>query len=181
VKNKTDFDVPQWYVIHTKPQQEMRAERNLSSWGIETFYPRIKKQPDAISPHSQSYLIKPFFPSYIFARFVVNDSLHKICFTRGVHSVVSFGGVPIAIENEIITILQSNFNEKDGLMRPSQQRTAPQLVRGDRVAIKEGPMKDFIGIFEQDLKAQERVMILLTAVNYQTRVIVHPTLIRKVS
>jgi transcriptional antiterminator RfaH len=127
------------------------------------------------------FIVQPLFPGYIFARFVGNDMLHKLCFTRGVHSVLSFGGVPAAIHNEIVAELQSRVDEKDGLINICVPSNVRQLTPGDRVAIKRGPMKDLVGVFEKNLKDRERIAILLTAVKYQTRVIVAPDLIRKVS
>ena len=40
----TDTNVARWYVIYTKTNEEDRADRNLAAWGLETFYPRIKKK-----------------------------------------------------------------------------------------------------------------------------------------
>jgi transcriptional antiterminator RfaH len=33
-----------WYVVHTKPKQEFRAQENLQNQGFETYLPTIKKQ-----------------------------------------------------------------------------------------------------------------------------------------
>jgi len=44
--------------------------------------------------------------------------------------------------------------------------------RGDEVLIKEGSMKGVNGIFDRTMTDKNRVMILLTAINYQATLIV---------
>jgi len=43
---------------------------------------------------------------------------------------------------------------------------------GDEVYLKEGPFKGFTGVFNARLKSSDRVTILLTAVNFQGRLII---------
>jgi transcription antitermination factor NusG len=40
---------------------------------------------------------------------------------------------------------------------------SPKFKKGDRIFIREGPFKNFYGIFERELKGSERVMILFDA------------------
>jgi transcription antitermination factor NusG len=87
-----------WYAIHTHLNQENRTEANLKVWNVETFFPKIKEQRSNQFSGALSSLTKPFFSRYIFARFDFKQSLQKGCFTRGVHSVVSFGGSPTPVE-----------------------------------------------------------------------------------
>src|SRR5215208_2764465 len=83
-----------WYVICTHPRQEDRAESNLIAWSVETFAPQIKKKQYNQFTGVAIQLPKPLFPRYIFARFKLNEMLHKVRYTRGVHSVVGFGAGP---------------------------------------------------------------------------------------
>ena len=93
-----------WYAIHTKPKQEGRAHSNLRARGVETFTPRVGERRYTPAGHVKNE-IKPLFPQYIFARFDASRMLHQVCFTRGIHSVVRFGGDdPTPIDNEIIAI-----------------------------------------------------------------------------
>jgi transcription antitermination factor NusG len=41
---------------------------------------------------------------------------------------------------------------------------------GERVFIREGPFKDFYGIFEREIKGHERVMILLDSISYKLEI-----------
>lgn len=157
-----------WYVIYTHPQQEARAEKNLRAWRVETFFPKIKER--RFSPYvagHRSFVTKPLFPRYIFARFRLNELFHKVCFTRGVNSVVSFGdGPPIPVDNEMISLIQSRRGA-DGFISTSESFKA-----GDKVAINYGPFRDLIGIFERETAVDHRVSVLLATVSYQGRLIV---------
>ena len=91
-------DVIRWYVIHTHSKQEDRACVNLRVLGVPIFNPKIRERRYNQFSIIPTYVTKPLFPRYIFARFKVNDLYHKVRFTRGVYSVVSFseGPTPIA-------------------------------------------------------------------------------------
>jgi transcriptional antiterminator RfaH len=166
---------PCWYVIHTKPRHEQRAENNLKAWQIETFYPRLKERCYDSYRSRAAYKLKPLFPGYIFARFKANDLIQKVRFTRGVHSVVSFGVAPTPVDDRIIEIIQSQQGA-DGYVKIGEEFRA-----GDEVTIQEGPLKDFTGIFERTLNDKKRVSLLLTTVNYQSRVLIEKILLKKVS
>lgn len=168
-----DEKSPHWYVIQTKPKQEDRACVNLKAWGVEAFCPRLKERRLNPTTNKFTYLSKFLFPQYLFARFDASTLLHKICFTRGIHRVVSFGGGPVPIDDEIIECLKSRLKEG------SFTKAAEQLKSGDKVVIKEGPLKEIVGVLEHDLKDHERVYILLEAVKYQGRILVEQELVKK--
>jgi hypothetical protein len=48
------------------------------------------------------------------------------------------------------------------------------------VVIEDGPLKNLAGIFEQRLKGEGRVSVLLTAINYQGRVLIDEESLRRV-
>jgi transcription antitermination factor NusG len=100
---------------------------------------------------------------------------HKIRFTRGVSSVVSFGEGPTTIDEEIVTIIQSYIKE-DGFVRINEE-----IRPGDKVMVKDGPLKNFAGIFEREMKDTDRVRILLEAVSYQAHVEIGRDMVKRVS
>lgn len=169
------FDTPQWYAVHTKFREETRVGQNLQAWNVETFAPLIKeaRRPDAVN--KSNYVVKPLFPRYIFARFDASKLLHKVYYTRGVHSVVSFGKSPIPVAAEAIDLIKSRA-EDDGFIRMGDD-----LKPGDKVSIEAGHLKGFSGIFSRAFKDSERVCILLTAVNYQVSIEIERAYIQKAS
>jgi transcription antitermination factor NusG len=93
---------------------------------------------------------------------------------RGVYSVVSFGGGPTPIDEEFITLIQSNIKE-DGFVR-----TDVEIKPGDKVVVKDGPLKNFAGIFEREMKDTDRIRILLETVSYQAHVEIEKDMVKKV-
>jgi transcriptional antiterminator NusG len=163
-----------WYAIHTHPKHENRAENNLRAWQVETFAPKLRECRINQFSGALTYYIKPLFPRYLFARFKASELLHKIYFTRGVHSIVSFGSGPIPVDDEIIALLQSQVGE-DGFVRLGNE-----LKPGDKVKITGGAFENLSGVFERGLKDSDRVTILLAAISYQGHVIVERELLAKI-
>lgn len=164
MSNAEASDSMNWYAVRTQPKQEGRASSNLSAWGVETLLPRIKDCRYNEFSGAPLYTVKPLFPRYVFARFQPSVMLHKIRFTRGVHSVVSFGGRPVCVDDEVVSVIKARM-EEDGIVRMVEQ-----FSPGDQVLIKEGPFKNFVGIFERSISASDRVMIMLNMITYQGRV-----------
>ena len=158
------MDIPCWYVIHTNVRQEDRADRNLRAQHVETLNPKIMERKSNPYTAKASYLASPLFPRYIFAKFSAGLMLQKVHFTRGVHSVVGFGAGPTPVDEEIISIITDHMSP-DGFIR-----IANELQKGDRVVIEDGSFKDFEGIFESEVKQTDRIVVLLNAVRYQSRI-----------
>lgn len=165
--------VTRWYVIHTNPRQEDRAEHNLRAWNVETFTPRIKERRFNMFNGAANFLAKPLFPRYFFARFDVTGMLSKVRFTRGVHSIVSLGGNPTPVDDSILETIQSRVGA-DGFVRMGEE-----LKPGDEVLIEAGPLRNFTGIFERHMKESDRIMILLNTVSYQAHIVVPRGHLRK--
>jgi len=167
-------NVFRWYVVHTNPKQEERANNNLTAWGVETLYPKLKTRRYNQFTGAPIYITQPLFPQYIFAKFNARSQLSKIWFTRGVHDVVSFGGHPAFVDEEIIEIIRARI-DKSGFVRIEEN-----LKRGDQVVVKAGPLRNLIGIFEHELDENQRIVILLKAISYQGRLVVNKDLVQKV-
>lgn len=169
-----------WYVIHTHPRQEERAEKNLRAWNFETFGPRLKVRRHNEYTNESTYVIKHLFPRYIFVKFNVGKSLHKILFTRGVNSVVSLGSRPIP-SDEVVDVVRLRVGP-DNLVTVSDYLDQCEfLSRGDAVLIKGGPFKHLMGVFEREMKDSERVMVLLATVSYQAHIVLDRGLVSKIN
>jgi len=166
---------PAWYVVQTRPRQEERAKANLEAWSIETFFPKILDHRLNEFTGAATFIGKPLFPQYLFARFVANQAINRISFTRGVNRVVSFGAGPCRVDEEIIKFLRAQVRE-DGFVRIGEE---PKC--GDMVVIRQGPLAQFTGIFERELSDGERVSILLMSINYQGRILINKHSVRRVA
>jgi transcriptional antiterminator RfaH len=172
--NIASMDEPAcWYAIRTRPKQEDRADVNLRAWQVPTFVPKLKglRRSGYVGRHAS----KPLFTRYIFARFDASRLLHKINYTRGVESVVSFGGSLVPIDDKIIDLIKDRVDE-DGFIRLGEE-----LKYGDKVTIKFGPLKNLGGIFQKRMKASDRVRILLNAASYQSHLLIDREMIERVN
>lgn len=153
-----------WYVVRTKPKQEERVFDNFQAWNVESrFFKMLARNANSLTG-KVTESVRPLFPRYVFARFVAGEMLHKVNFTRGVHGVVCFGGSPVPVDDEVISLLESG-RDLDGLFKVREE-----FEVGDRIEIKHGHFQGLAGIFEKHLKDSDRVSILLTTVTYQGRI-----------
>jgi transcriptional antiterminator RfaH len=167
------FETLCWYVIHTHPRQEDRADSNLRAWKVETLAPKTRGRRYNNFTGESSYLTRPLFPRYIFARFKIHDLYHKVRFTRGIENLVSFNGYPTPVAEEIIAAIQSRIRS-DGFVALGEE-----FEPGDEVVIKDGPFRSFSGIFERDMNDADRVRILLQTVGYQAHIQIDRDKIKK--
>jgi transcriptional antiterminator RfaH len=165
--------LPCWYAIHTKPKQEDRVDSNLRAWGFETFAPKFKEYRSNPYTQETSCVIKHLFPSYIFAKFDYESLFYKVTHTRGTHSVVRFGDQPAVLDELIISLIQSRI-DREGFVKMDDDPKP-----GDEVIIKDGPFKGLTGVFKQEVKEHERVMILLNAVSYQAQIVINRHQVKK--
>lgn len=174
MNRETIRDTSCWYALYTKPREEERAESNLRAWGLETYAPKIRARgPDRFTG-KPTYTIKSLFPRYIFARFIANDLMHKICYTRGVSRIVSFGGEPVPIADEIIEAIKAQ--EEDSYVRLNEG-----FKSGDKILIESGPLRHLTGIFERDTKEHTRIRILLSTINYQGHILIDREMVSRMS
>jgi transcriptional antiterminator RfaH len=153
-----------WYAIHTKPTREDSAAMSIRRMGLEVLLPKMEQEKKVYGrPHR---VIKPLFPGYLFARFRPSNYLHMINYARGVRQVVTGCGMPVVVEGRIIQAIQARIGN-EGYVR---LEIAEQLKPGDRVQIKEGPLRGWKGIFDRELSDRERVLILLDMIEYQAHV-----------
>ena len=164
-----------WFLIHTNPKQEERTSSNLLAWNIETFAPQIREARYSQFTGARSFVVKPLFARYVFARFDLEVLFHKVRYTRGVRDLVSFGNGPVAVDDGIIELIRSRI-AKDGFVK-----TCTDLQPGDVVVVREGALKDFTGIFEREMKDSDRVVVLLNTISYQARLQVDRKVLQKLN
>lgn len=174
VNDLTATGKPSWYAIYTKPREEDRAESNLRSFGLKTLLPRIKEQRSRDLKTKTKPKVKHLFPRYIFAQFNLENSLHKVNYTRGVCGVVRFGDKPCPIDDVIIETIQAQIGQ-EGFINFDET-----FYTGDQVAIQDGPFKSLHGIVEREMNDSDRLIVLLSSVSYQGRLMIEKALVRKI-
>jgi transcriptional antiterminator RfaH len=150
-----------WYVVATKPRNEERAASNLQQGSIEVLAPKLKLRK--FKEGQFVYVVEPMFPGYIFVKFHPIDEFRLVKYTRGVKTIIHFGGQIAPVQDELIEFIRSKLEEGVATV---QKR---QFEKGDKIVIKDGPFKNMSGLFEQELDGKERVAILLDGIQYSAR------------
>lgn len=152
-----------WYLIYTKLKQEKVAQTNLKCQGYRIFLPftRILRRYQA----RYQMITEPTFPRYLFICLnSTTDNWAPIRSTRGVISLVRFGGIPAKVPDRLIDFLMENERNTR-----SMTESTPEFKPGENVQILDGVMAGYQGIFEAKTGAK-RVTVLLDIVNKTMKV-----------
>jgi transcription antitermination factor NusG len=152
-----------WHVIQSKPHQEERVAAQLEEQtDIEVYAPRI----EVFSPRKggRVKVVKPLFPSYLFARMIMPDEWKLVTYTRGVARLIGGWQEASWVDDEVMDAIKGRENEKDRLI--NYYHFKPQ----ESVVVRTGPLKDLYGIFERYVDDRGRVRILLSLIGYQASV-----------
>ena len=141
-----------WYLVHTRPNVERKAEFNLQAQGFATFLPQIEK---TIRHARQLRTVRrPLFARYLFVRLDLDqDRWLSVNSTVGVSRLFTQQGRPIAVPPGIVEDLLAH--SEAGLTRLDRL-----LAEGQRVRILSGPLADFTATVVR-LDARRRVDVLL--------------------
>jgi len=163
-----------WYCIYTKPKQEdLVCKRLMELPDIELFNPKLKARKYVRSRLTE--VVEELFPSYVFSKFNPYRYFHMIKYTRGVKRFVGdCTGTPYVVDEQIIEVIRSKMS--DGFVRLD----VSEMRQGEEVMITEGPFSGLTGLFLNETKPNERVMILLNAIQYQLKVEVDRGFVAKV-
>jgi transcriptional antiterminator RfaH len=160
-----------WYAVQARPKQEQRAALNLVSSGLTTFLPMVR-QVRRTRPGGPV----PLFPRYLFVQCdIASTAGQRIRFTRGVVKLLGTGEGPTAIDDTIIQSIRNRIGT-DGCVELSDM-----LADGDAVEVTSGPLKGFVGIFHSTTSAAQRVVLLMSAVNNQMRVLVETAVVKRLT
>ena len=144
-----------WYAVHTKPRMEYMVQDLLLHRGIGAYLPLLAV---AHRRSARSRPDKPFFASYLFARLDLGKvPLSSVNWSPGVTRVVSFGGQPAVLADEVILWLQDRLARIDG----REYLQGLPLRPGDRLRVNAGPLKSLEAIFEKRLSSQGRAQVFV--------------------
>lgn len=133
-----------WYVFQSKPRKEQLLCEQLHIRRFETFFPCVLGQP--------------YFPGYVFGRVDIEASGRSaVDWIPGAIRVVNFGGDPVPVSDAVIHFLREHIK----IINFGGAGNTEEFQRGDLVAIQEGPLAGYTGIFNSQLPGRDRVEILL--------------------
>ena len=142
-----------WFLVHTLPHNERRAQLHLGAQGFRTHFPTIQK---TIRHARQLRTVQaPLFPRYIFLILDLGrDRWLSVWGTVGVSLLYSCEDRPVPVPEGIVETLIENSDEANLAL------FASGLTIGQSVRILSGPFANFVGKLER-LDAVGRVRVLL--------------------
>ena len=141
-----------WILVHTKPQSERVAERNLCNQEYEVYLPLYRRKTRG------GERVAALFPRYLFVRVEYGvANLSPINYTKGVARIVKFGAQVACVPDALIDKLRA------AEIKP------PPLKRGDVVNFTDDMLRAYEAIFECET-GRDRVIVLLNIAGLETRV-----------
>ena len=153
-----------WYILSVKPRQEDIAKKNLEGLGAETYLPLYKKKKKINKIKAE--VIAPLFPGYLFCRFDFEKQYQMVRYTRGVKRVLGTRQSLWVMNEDRIDDIRNR--EEDGLVK-MKAREEERFEPGASIVVDEGAFDGWEGIFYEDLPDEKRAVILLTNVNFTTK------------
>ena len=142
-----------WYLVHTLPHNERRAQLHLGAQGFRTHFPTIQK---TIRHARRLRTVRaPLFPRYVFLILDLGrDRWLSVQSTVGVSCLYSCEDRPVPVPEGIVETLIANTDEANLALFTNG------LTTGQSVRILSGPFANFVGKLER-LDAAGRIRVLL--------------------
>ena len=125
-----------WFVVYTRPQQELKVAEQLSAMGITNYCPTItlvKQYSDR-----KKKVTRPLLSSYVMVE-LEDKERNKVFACSNIVRYLFFLGKPAVVPASDITLMQNHLN---GVYNDSKVTT---LSVGDSYTITEGPFSGVLG------------------------------------
>ena len=125
-----------WFVVYTRPQQELKVASQLTAMGITNYCPTItlvKQYSDR-----KKKVTRPLLPSYVMVELEEKER-NKVFACNGIVRYLFFLGKPVVVPASDITLMQDHLN---GVYNDSKVTT---LSIGDSYTITQGPFSGVSG------------------------------------
>ena len=135
-----------WYLLKTKPRQEIIAKQNLKNHGYGSFCPIVKINNRLVV----------LFPGYLFVQ--LNEKTQNwspINSTKGVSHFVKFGLNFAKVPTSVIELIKTNQH-----ITAEKLKDLNKFKPGDKVQICDGVFNNFVASFKS-YKSDERVILLM--------------------
>lgn len=146
-----------WYALYTKPHKEYLVQEMLRNNGVTTYLPQIA----VVVQRRDRRRMKPFLPQYLFAYFDPHmQHFADICWTPGLQRIVSAGGQPVVVPDEVVFYLRRRLMH----MQETDISDAP-FKKGEVIRIVRGPLEGLEAIFDQQITPRGRVLVFLNVMS----------------
>jgi transcription elongation factor/antiterminator RfaH len=154
-----------WFLVHTQPNSERKAELHLGAQGFRAYLPQIQK---TIRHARQLRTVRaPLFPRYMFLILDPGrDRWLSVRSTVGVSSLFTCEDRPVPVPRGVVEALIARTDEANLTLFDAG------LTTGQTVRILSGPFADFVGTLER-LDSAGRVRVLLTMMGTEVPVALH--------
>ena len=147
-----------WYLVQSKPRNELRALENLVRQGYETYLPLM--EVERLQRGKLLKKMEPLFPRYLFLHLEEgNDNWGPIRSTMGVAGLVRFGQAYAVVSNEVMEAVRER----------TQDIKKSLFAAGDAIRVVSGPLLGLEGVFEI-ADGEQRSFVLLEFMQKQQRV-----------
>ena len=143
-----------WYALRNKPNEEAILERELISRDIEVYFLRLHVSP--VNSRSRKWV--PYFPGYLFVKVdlaaIGINSLNRV---PNANKLVMFGDYIPSVSEALLR----RIDAKLAAIAEAGGQSFFAIQPGETVEISHGVFAGYEGIFEERLKGDERVRVLL--------------------
>jgi transcriptional antiterminator RfaH len=160
-----------WYLVYSKPRQELCSLENLERQGFECFLPLI-----AVEKLRRKVIVvvqEPLFPRYLFIRLDASQegrSWNPIRSTTGVSRLVSFGQVPAKVEDLLVDTIRASLADVGVQKR--------HFEVGEVLRINDGPFAGLEAIYQMP-DGEARVMVLIDILSKKVSLSIEPPSLSK--
>ena len=150
-----------WYVVQSKPRDEIRAKEQLLNQSFKVYLPLIERE--RVIRSRVKKVIEPLFSRYLFvSKESENQNISLIPYTKGVSHLIKFGGVPALVSNEVVDSIKKSldFSSSESLFKT-----------GDSIKIVDGALKGLMGIYlEKTPEGRARILIDLLSKSHELHI-----------
>ena len=162
-----------WYLVYSKPRQELCSLEHLERQGFECFLPLI-----SVEKLRRKVIVvvqEPLFPRYLFIRLDASQegrSWNPIRSTTGVSRLVTFGQVPAKVDDQLVATIRASVSDASVRQR--------HFEPGEIVRINDGPFAGLDAVYQMP-DGEARVMVLIELLSKKVSLSVEPPSLSKVS
>ncbi len=161
---------PHWYCVKTRPRQERSAKFALRKEpGVELFCPLLRFERARKSGRVR--VTEAMFPGYVFARFDYFKHSRLVASANGVSTIVSFGGQPAAVPDDVILELRASVSDGETIEIPTN------LSIGEEVQVVAGPFQGIRAVVTNLMPGRQRVTVLLELLGMEREVEVSDSMV----